>query len=395
MQLDKKVPYTSKEQELLLQAALLDGEDAISAWQQWRNMVDLEGHPDSGSYSLFPLLYKNLQRYGVNDPFMKRLKGIYRLEWYKNQRFFYDMSKVIQYLHDAGIQVMILKGLALIVLYYKNYAARPMADLGILVPTSQALLTIGLLNKAGWTQTTNLIDGHLSYQHSMHFKDQSGKELDLHWHLLCESCMKDSDTVFWDRAVPIRLNEVYTYALNSTDTLFQVIVQEVRLNPELPIRWIADAMSIINSPDSEIDWSRLIIQAKKRRVVLRLKQALNYLHEKFQAPIPNSIIENMNQLPISRTESLEYRIVMRDPERISNTLLGALIGGFPLYLVEHLRLSNGTGMLWKIIGLPKYLQFRMNTKSLHGLFTYFISRSIRITMKKLLSRLGTTFLNSL
>jgi hypothetical protein len=388
MQLDKKVLFATREQELLLEAALLDGEHAINAWQQWKSIVDLEGHHDSGTYSLFPLLYKNLQRYGIEDPFMERLKGIYRLEWYKNQRLIYNMSRVLQYLHDSGIQTMILKGAALIELYYKNYAVRPMAGIDILVPTSQALSTINLLNKAGWTQTTTLKDEHLYYRHSIQFKDQSGKELDLLWHLLSESCLEDSDTVFWDRAVPIRINEVSTYALDSTDTLFHVIIHGVRWNSEPPIRWIADAMCIINSTDSEIDWPRLIIQAKKSRLVIPVKEALNYLHEKFQAPIPNSILDSMNQLSVSRTESLEYRIITRNPETISNTLLGTLIGNFPIYLVEYLRLTNDSGFLRKIIGLPKYLQFRTNAKSLHVLCTFFISRSI-ITMKKLLSRLGT------
>ena len=109
MQLDKEVQFATREQELLLQAALLEGEDAISAWQQWRNMVDLEGHPDYWAYRLLPLLYKNLQRYGVKDPFMKRLKGIYRLAWYKNQRFFYDMSRVLKYLHEMDLLVIILE----------------------------------------------------------------------------------------------------------------------------------------------------------------------------------------------------------------------------------------------------------------------------------------------
>ena len=389
MQLDKEVQFATREQELLLQAALLEGEDAISAWQQWKSIVDLEGHHDNGSYRLLPLLYKNLQRYGVEDPFMQRLKGVYRLEWSKNQRLFYEMNKVLQYLHDAGIQTMILKGVALIVLHYKNYAVRPMADIDILVPTSQALSTINLLNKAGWIQTTNLIDEHLCYRHSMQFKDQSGKELDLHWHLLYESCQEDSDTLFWDGAVPVRINDVSTYALNPTDTLFHVIIHGIRWNLEPPIRWIADAMSIINSTESEIDWPRLIIQAKKSRLVIPVKEALNYLREKFQAPIPNSIIDSMNQLPVSRTESLEYRIITRNPETISNTLLGTLIGDFPRYLVEYLRWTNGTGYLRKIIGFSQYLQYRMSAKSLHGLSFYLISRSIRITKKKLLSRLFT------
>lgn len=389
MQLGEKLPFATRELELLLQAATLHGKHAINAWQQWKNIVDLEGHHDSVTYSLFPLLYKNLQRFGVNDPFMKRLKGIFRLEWYKNQRLLSDMSKAIECLNDAGIHVIALNCLALRALYYNNFAARPLACFDILVPTSQLLLTISTLKKAGWIQTSKLKDDFLCYQHSVRLKDQSGKELDLYWHLLFESCHENFDRDFWEGAVPIKINEVSTYTLNLTDTLFHVIVQEVRLNPEPQIRWIADSMTIINSTDSEIDWSRLIIQAKKSRQVIPIKKTLNYLHKKFKAPIPNSIIDSINHLPISRTESLEYRIIMRKPEIIYNSLLGTLIGNLPIYLVEYLRLSNDTGFLRKIIGLPKYLQFRTNAKSLPILCTFLISRSI-ITMKQLLSRLGTS-----
>ena len=387
MQLLKKVPFATREQELLLQAALLEGEDAISAWQQWRSMVDLEGYLDNGSFRLLPLLYKNLQLLRIEDPFMNKLKGLYKQAWCKNQILFYDISKVLQYLHDAGIQTMILKGAALIVLHYKNYAVRPMADFDILVPTSQALPAINLLNKAGWIQTDNLIDVYLCSRNSMKFIGKSGKELDLHWHLLGVSCQEVSDMVFWEGVVSIRINEVSSFALNPTDTLLHVIVHGVSWNPEPPIRWIADAISLINSSDTEIEWIRLINQVKTHRVVLKVKEALNYLHEKFQAPIPKSVMDKINRIPISFTEHLEYHYITRSP--FPNTFLGTLLGNFQLHLVRYSRLTNGTGLLWKIIGFPKYLQCRLSAKSLHGLFFYLIFRNIRITKKELLLRLYT------
>jgi len=387
MQLDKEVQFATREQELLLQAAILEGEDAISAWQQWKSIVDLEGHHDNGSYRLLPLLYKNLQRYGVEEPFMERLKGIYRLEWYKNQRLFYEMNKVLKYLHDAGIQTMILKGAALTVLIYKNYSVRPMADIDILVPISQISLTINLLKDAGWTPTTDSIDGNLRYQHSMQFRDQFGKELDLHWHPFFESCGNNSDRDFWERSVSIQLADVSTLALNPTDTLLHVVVHGAMWNPEPPIRWIADAMSLINSSDKEIEWTRFINQAEKHKVVLRVKEALHYLQDKFQACIPMSIMDKINQIPISFTERLEYRYPRETPDTISNTFVGKLLGGFPRYLVIYLRLTNSTGLLRKITGLPRYLQYRLHAKSLHALFFYLISRNIRITKNKLSSRL--------
>ena len=113
MNLHRQNFFATYDQELLLKAALLQGPDAIHAWQEWKDNTDLEGHLDRGSFRLLPLLYKNLLRHRVKNPFMNKLKGIYRREWYKNQMLFFEMSKVLRYLHDKGIRTMILKGAAL------------------------------------------------------------------------------------------------------------------------------------------------------------------------------------------------------------------------------------------------------------------------------------------
>ncbi|MER3447560.1 MAG: hypothetical protein C4291_12320 [Candidatus Dadabacteria bacterium] len=374
--------FATRDQELLLQAALLEGSDAIEAWEKWKSITDFEGHMDRGSFRLLPLLYKNLQHHGVRDPLMNRLKGVYRLVWYENQKLFYDMSEILRYLHNAGIKTMVLKGTALTLLYYKNYGVRPMADIDILVPTSQASSAIDLLRKAGWMSTTKSIEKDLRYRHSTEFKNQSGKEFDLHWHLLFESCREDSDRDFWEGSVPTAVCGVSTSALNPVDTLLHIIIHGVRWNPEPSIRWIADAMTVINYSDLEIDWRRLIEQAKTHRVGLRLKRALNYLKDKFQARIPSSVMAEVNDIPVSPVERFEYRYIMNSQEN-------ALLGGFPLYLIEYLRLTNGTGLLPSVVEFPKFFQYRFNARNLRQLLFLILSAGIRRTNKKLLSKMIT------
>ena len=92
---------------------------------------------NQGSFRLLPLLYINLQKQGVDDPVMGKLKGIYRQAWSKNQTLFHEMAGVIAHLQDAGIKTMLLKGASLSLLYYKNNGARPMADIDVLVPLKQ------------------------------------------------------------------------------------------------------------------------------------------------------------------------------------------------------------------------------------------------------------------
>ena len=73
-----EVPFTTKDQELFLQAALLKGDEAINAWREWSRAVDLEGRHNNDFFRIMPLLYLNLQRHVLKHPFMNKLKGIYR-----------------------------------------------------------------------------------------------------------------------------------------------------------------------------------------------------------------------------------------------------------------------------------------------------------------------------
>jgi hypothetical protein len=385
MNLHRQNFFATYDQELLLKAAILQGPDAIHAWQGWKDKTDLEGHLDRGSFRLLPLLYKNLLRHRVKDPFMNKLKGIYRREWYKNQMLFFEMSKVLRYLHDKGIRTMILKGAALTVLHYKDYGVRPMADIDVLVPISEAVLAIDLLGRAGWTPIAGFMDNDLHYRHAAQLTHKSGKELDLHWHLLQDSCRKDSDTDFWNNAVPAQMKDVSTKALNSADALLHVIVHGVKWNPEPPIRWIADAMSIINCSDSQIEWERLIHQAKKHRVSLRVKEALNYLRSGFQASVPEAVIDNLDNIPLSIMERFEFRRIMLNEKDRGN----ALSGGFEFAFTHYLRLSQGKEPLAVISGLSGYLLNRYRKKNLRNFISYVMARGIRRIRRRLLGRLAT------
>ena len=125
-------------QELLLRAALCPEDEAIAAWGQWRQRNDLvETHLDQGSFRLLPLVYRRLQDLGHEDAWGARLKGIYRHAWSFNQSLFHEASRLIEQLRWRRIDALILKGAALSVLYYRNAAVRPMADVDVLVPGAQ------------------------------------------------------------------------------------------------------------------------------------------------------------------------------------------------------------------------------------------------------------------
>ncbi len=342
--------WPTGEQVLLLRAALLQGEDAIAAWKQWKKTVDFESL-DTGSYRLLPLLYRNLSAHGVHDTLMAKLKGVYRRTWYNNQLLFHKILAVLHSFHQAGIQTMLLKGAVLVLDYYQDYGIRPMDDFDVLVRTADAPATISLLKTMGWI-TPEIIKPEtlISRMHAISFKNESGQNLDLHWHVLAECLHENADYDFWTGAISLQLGDVSTYALNPTDQLLHACIHGARWNLLPPIRWVADAMTIINSSQAEIDWERLLTQAEQRRLVLRLKETLTILRELLDAPIPLSILQRLQDKPISKFERLEYIAFSGEGQKMP--VLWTLIIKYSYYV----RLTNTGDTRLSFLDFIRYLQ---------------------------------------
>src|SRR4051794_37402336 len=173
--------WPTHDQELLLRAALLQGEPALEFWNEWRRKVDLDVI-DYGSHRMIPQLYRNLQRLGVKDPLMDRLKGVYRYYLYKNEILMHRVAALLAAFEEAGITTLVLKGAALIPLYYRETGVRPMLDADVLVHAQQAQQAMELLAKLRWKPVRYRQPRmRIPIIHSTPFEDDGGRQVDLHW----------------------------------------------------------------------------------------------------------------------------------------------------------------------------------------------------------------------
>jgi hypothetical protein len=279
---------------------------------------------------------------------MMKLKGVYRLTWYKNQMLFHAITSLLRSFHHTGIDTLVLKGAALTLLCYKDYGLRPMNDFDVLVHTEQALPAIRLLQEMGWNPmefTPN--EEYISVSYSHGFADEAGREFDLHWHVFSQCRTPDADKDFWEYAVLIDFHGVPTYILNPTDQLFHICVHGAKWNITPPFRWIADAMIILNDAQTRIDWESMITQAAKRRVTLPLLDTLHYLKKTFDAPVSSKILQNLGDVPVTWIERMEYKIAINPPTRWTATL--------DLWC-QHSRLSGHASLPLRLGRFPKFLQ---------------------------------------
>lgn len=352
-------PFPNPLQQLLLQAALLQGNHAVDAYEDWKKSFNLETYLDHGSFRLIPLLYKNLNRYGIKDQYTNTFKGVYRQSWYKNQKLFYESAQILEFLYESAIRCIVLKGTALTILVYNDFGARPMADLDVLIPPSQADFAIGLLKKMGWEpENEQYLKYNLRYGCGMMFA-KAGFELDLHWYPFFEVRRNSSETDFWEHAIPLILPQTTALALCPADMLLHIVVHGLKWNIEPPIRWVADAVTIINASDARLDWHYLLEQIKKYKVVLQVKAAFDYLKINFDAAIPEFVMEELNRIPASYAEKLLFRNRNRNTDEEPDRLVPKLYNLFLIYL----RQTDKAGFLNQLMGFISYLKFRSAGKN--------------------------------
>jgi len=327
----------------LLRACLLHGDAAIASWTRWRETADLD-RLDAGSERLLPLLAHNLRRQGVADARLGRYAGIVGYTWVTNQRRRASAMSVVRAFHRAGIPTMFLKGMALAEHHYDHAGLRPMDDVDLLVPLARARTAMDLLRGLDWQADGADID--LTMLHSRPFR-RANEGIDLHWHALWEASGAASDAELWSRSSDTRVNDTPMRVLAADDLLLQVIAHGARWHPIPPLRWIADAATIIEAAGPAFDWPRFAALAAEHRLVLPVHEALTFLVEAFDTPVPREFLAGLDAYVPSPFERMEHR---------ARAWSSPHVGCFPLVLCHHVRVSGPDGPVAIVWRLPRYLR---------------------------------------
>ena len=346
--------WPSESQELLLQAALWNDEAALAAWDKWRSAIDLDGDIDRGTFRLLPMLYKRMLALGVKDPLMQQLGSVYRWSWVESNQILRYMKPVLDGLRNEGVATLLLKGAPLAYDFYEYPGMRPMADFDVLVPLAEVPTVIEFLSTSDWRPREELSTAVHRFRHSIPFFNASEQEFDLHWHALTEVRSEDAGREFWANSVPFRVDGIESRRLDTTDSLIHAIVHGIRWNPEPPIRWIADAMVLINKDPGGVQWDRVTRFAERHGLAYRLTIGLRYLKERMAADVPDDVLRSLNEIHITLLERLERTTTLRPTDHPSNSLFGGIMGN----LCEYQRIACCPTERRRALGFLDYMCYR-------------------------------------
>lgn len=261
--------------QLLLEAALFEKPRALNAWHTYLAQNNLQTI-DHASTTLLPLIYRNLRE--ESHPLCK---STYRHTWLSNQIFWAKTLPILQNLLNAGIKkIALLKGMAMILYHYRDFGARVIGDIDILIDRDHLPLAYSLLTSSGWRCELKGLDPENSDQlirwHAANFTHPSGLNLDLHWSLLLESIPALANDVL--ETIPPGIQPA-----NPTHLFFQTCIHGYKKSTAPLIRWIPDALTLLKSP---IDFPLLFEVAKASHLTLTLSSALAHLSHYVSHPLP-------------------------------------------------------------------------------------------------------------
>lgn len=365
----------SEEQELLLKACLLEGREALDAFEAWRHSTKLAAL-DQGSNRMLPLLYRRLQEQGVDHPDGEKLRAFYVRALLQNKVVFQRVGEVLALLRRAGIEHMLLKGAALVGRGYYDAGSRPMGDFDILVREESLPAAAQILEGQEWRAEHRDFELGLPYGHAINFRQPNGSIFDLHRHVLPNENEWQMDADFWEHAVEITFEETRTKVLGPTDQLLHICVHGARWNPVPSFRWVADALMLLRRDGSKINWKRIVDFAENHPLSPALIDTLGYLDERFGADIPERVIGELLAIPVP-----EYILVQYQTRASGDRAVDNVATLWRRYVQEH----GKTGFPGVLQNFPRYLKNAWNKQNLFQVYVHLLSWPFRKFSKSLKS----------
>jgi Uncharacterised nucleotidyltransferase len=303
------------DQELLLRAALADGDDALEAFTRWRGAIDFD-RIDGGSMRLLPLVVDNLGPRLGDDDVAGRARGIAKFTWAHIQQAQLVMAPILNALGEADATPMLLKGWALPEGYGGRAWLRTRYDVDLLVPPERFPLALRLFDEHGFSHSFDVEHGdqRLGDRHAIGMRGPGGLIVDLHRRALATVNQPDAESPFWEAARRVELRGAECLAPDRADLLLMTVEHAWRWNPaDSGARWVADAVVLLRDPEP-FDWERLASTSERYWLGAVMDDALSYLATEYGTEYPDEARRRLRAAP--RWARIEAKARARPPSEL-------------------------------------------------------------------------------
>ncbi len=256
------------------------------------------------AHGLAPLLYYHLYRidyeHRIPQSIMERLRNIYYGNLVHNISLDSELNKILNTFEKEEIPVVVLRGLALAQIIYKNIALRSTIDIDLLVQKKDLSRVVRALLELKFTSpqaglARKEYSAELCFVKRVICREKSLPTvyIDVHQDITSSIRLKriiktDTEGVI-RRAHPTRIENVNMLAMAPEDLLLHLTLRHCF---ERLIR-LCDIAEVIKAKKSELDWQFLLERTKESRITSIMYYTLWYAQQLLEAPVPEYVFKKL------------------------------------------------------------------------------------------------------
>lgn len=213
-----------------------------------------------------------------------------------NGRLADTLFEVLAALDAAGVPAMPVKGLVIADELYGDVAARPCADLDVLVRPADLARARAVLADRGFAQRAAPRYKALVHQfHDPAWGRGIGADhirLELHWALWADSDRRLGATGLWDRSRTTTLLDRPIRTLSLEDTLLHLAIHRTR--SALRLRWVVDIAELLRRHAATLDWDAYLDRARVAGARTSSWMVLSLAHDLLDGPVPAAVLRALD-----------------------------------------------------------------------------------------------------
>jgi len=291
----------------LVQAAC-GSADPQSAWRACAEALG-DGFPNEGELRVFPLIASRLGGDLSQHPLAKYLESARR--WARMQAMLnQQLSSQIGALFKAeGIPLMWTKGAALVARTDQRADLRPSADIDALFRWEDVDRILKLGEAQGWKPRLSLIRNKARARYvntELSYDIGARGELDLQWRPRM-AFTYDTQIQPWLWQDPTRVaDDTGTYYASDTWLLIEVLDHGLNANEVHPIRWVIDAVRLLEWRHASIDWEMFVEIVTRNKLHYCFYIGLQAV-AKYSPHIPQSVLDQLQKTRVSFLDKEELK----------------------------------------------------------------------------------------
>ncbi|MBM4433205.1 MAG: nucleotidyltransferase family protein, partial [Chloroflexi bacterium] len=226
----------------------------------------------------------------------------------RNLLLFKEFEVVHQALVNTGIEVILLKGMAMQSVYPPGL--RPFIDIDFLVRKEKLPQVPAVLHKLGFIPSgPDYCNGAEDFMNELIYTKTGRIPIIIEPHWTLGHVLKDETEDLWHHAKRITINNMDTLVLSVDDMLLHSCIHFFMHSKDRLNGWLSsscDIAELIHQHGAEIEWEKYIARVLEGKLCLPVMKSFQITLALFQPSIPSSVISRLNKCNSTRFERWVY-----------------------------------------------------------------------------------------